>query len=525
MVFIIRPDEAHAMIEDEAQLLGALAFAARGAVALAMMRRSQSLSDPPPDTFRIQMGRRLVFGRLNDGQFRNELNPESLKAIFDAVQRPVTEGIDPKRYRGKIPAIEIRDGNTVLFREERDGTVTVNAIQFQLEQQKVVEPLVKPQTPPAQSSDLENIAGVDRAKNIARTADYLLNPLGEEQPIYEAVAIGGYRIRRGENQMITVSRGESLILVARAGEIITDRVTEADWQNFQNTYNRLQPREVEFNEASSEKAQNDDQVTLTVDVAEASAPQERLPAIAVAERESAKLPDGISKQLLQTTLHSWHRLHRSIEQGFRQGRNWLTSRPEHWRNQRIARAALELFNRGYEQTGENTYQIGDFQISRKGSNQYILKDARGSLMRLKTEQVNRMGFKRRQVQILESSDRLCNAHQYGLQAMQRDLTLIPRSASEVESTYAARTNRVERTVIQFLQTRAKAKVWDKDGGKFRLETDRGIVFQRQNGEVFSKLNAQDFAHFERLAARMQPTRNQVFSRQRRASKQSGIELA
>jgi hypothetical protein len=93
-------------------------------------------------------------------------------------------------------------------------------------------------------------------------------------------------------------------------------------------------------------------------------------------------------------------------------------------------------------------------------------------------------------------------------------------------------------VIQFLQAKAKARVWDKEGGKFRLEigedgsicitdkqTDRGVVFQRRNGEVFSKLNAQDFAHFERLAARMQPNRNQIFSRQRRASKQSGLELA
>jgi hypothetical protein len=125
-----------------------------------------------------------------------------------------------------------------------------------------------------------------------------------------------------------------------------------------------------------------------------------------------------------------------------------------------------------------------------------------------------------------------------LQAMQRDLTLVPQGSSEIESTYAARTNRVERTVIQFLQAKAKARVWDKEGGKFRLEigedgsicitdkqTDRGVVFQRRNGEVFSKLNAQDFAHFERLAARMQPNRNQVFSRQRRASKQSGLELA
>jgi hypothetical protein len=542
MVFTIRPDEAQSMVEDETQLLGAIAHAARGAVALAMLRRPQSLDEQPPDTLRIQMGRRLVFGRLNDGQFRNELNAESLKTIFDAVQRPVSEDIDPSRYRGKIPAIEIRDGSTVLFREERDGIVTVNAIQFQLEQGNGLKSPTQSQLEPEKFLPLEEAPyKVDKALNIAQAADYLLNPLGEEQPIYDAVAIGGYRIKRGENQIITVSRGESLILVAREGEIITDRVTDEDWQAFQSVYNRLQPQqpEIEFNATADEKVQNDDQVTLTVDVAEASAPQDLLPAIAIAEREVARLPDGVSKQLLQTTLRSWHhQFQQRIENGFQQGRNWLTSRPEHWRNQRIARAALDLFNRGYERTGESAYQVGEFEISRKGRNLYRLKDSRGTLMLFKTARFPDMGINWRQVQILEGSDRLRNFHQRSLQIMQRNPALTPQGSFDIESNYAARTNQVERTVIQFLQTKAKAKVWDKEGGQFKLEsgeggllritdkqTERGVVFQRQNGEVFSKLNAQDFAHFERLAAKMQPNQNQSSSEQQTLKKSSGLELA
>jgi hypothetical protein len=139
---------------------------------------------------------------------------------------------------------------------------------------------------------------------------------------------------------------------------------------------------------------------------------------------------------------------------------------------------------------------------------------------------------------LKVSDRLTEFQARNFQALQRNRALIPQGNLDVESNHTSRTSRVERTVIQFLQTKARAKVWDKEGGKFKLEIGesgflqitekqegRGVVFRRQNGEVLSKLNAQDFAHFERLAARMQPNRHQSFSRQQTPRQSSGLELA
>jgi hypothetical protein len=440
MVFTISPQEAQAMQEDEAQLIGAIAQAARSVIALAMLRQPQSATAQVPETLRIQMGRRLVYGRLNDGTFRNELTPETLKAVFDAVQRPVAEGVDPGKYRGKIPAIEIRDGDTVLFREERDGTVTVNAIQFQLEQSTRQE---KESEQPSPDVSLPE-PPLDRAREIAQAADYLLNPLAEE-PIYDSVAIGEYRIKRGGEHIVTVSRGDTLILVTKDGEVMTDRVTEQDWQAFQRIYERLQPTQAEYqgidyeeflnyeyrdiyelwealdhmtpqelltlatqrfglypegkdvadiedglleqydmmqdilnaykleqgNEA--EIPQNEDQVTLTADVADATAPQDTLPAIAIAERETAKLPNGAAKQLLQNTQQNWQQ---RLEQNLRRSQNWLTSRPENRRNYRTARAALDLYNRGYERTGERSYLVGDYAVNFKGKNLYVLKDSR-----------------------------------------------------------------------------------------------------------------------------------------------------
>jgi hypothetical protein len=607
MVFTISPQEAQAMQEDEAQLIGAIAQAARSVIALAMLRQPQSATAQVPETLRIQMGRRLVYGQLNDGTFRNELTPETLKAVFDAVQRPVAEGVDPGKYRGKIPAIEIRDGDNVLFREERDGTVTVNAIQFQLEQstrqQKEPEPLspaVSPSEPP-----------LDRAKEIAQAADYLLNPLAEEQPIYDSVAIGDYRIKRGGEHIVTVSRGDTLILVTKDGEVMTDRVTEQDWQAFQRIYERLQPTQAEYqgigyeeflnyeyrdiyelwealdhmtpqellmlatqrfglypegkevadiedglleqydvmqdilnaykleqeDELQADILQNEDHVTLTADVADATAPQDTLPAIAIAERETAKLPNGATKQLLQNTQQN---LQQRLEQSLKRSQNWLGLRPENRRNYRTARAALELFNRGYERTGERSYLVGDYAVHFKGKNLYVLKDSRGELMRFKAAQFSILGVNWQSVRVLKVSDRLTDFQAKTLQTMQQNQSIIPQSNLDGETAHASKTSRVERTVIQFLQTKARAKVWDKEGGKFKLEIGaggflqitekqegRGVVFRRQHGEVMSKLNTQDIAHFDRLAAKMSPKRHQSFSRQqvRTPKRSSGLELA
>ena len=151
MAFTINPAEAQAMQEDEAQLLGAITHATRSL--LSTMNQPAVAEDKQPDTLRIQMGRRVVYGLVTKGEFRNELDNDRLKTIFDALQSPVTGGINAEKYRGKVPAIEIRDGNHVLFREERDGVVTVNQIQFQIERQQQSNPDLNGQAPTVTSTN------------------------------------------------------------------------------------------------------------------------------------------------------------------------------------------------------------------------------------------------------------------------------------------------------------------------------------------------------------------------------------
>ena len=286
MVLIINPADAQSIQEDEAQLLYAIGHATRSTVGL-LSRVNSSESPQLPEGLRIQMGRRLVYGQMSRGQFRNELDGDRMKALFDALQRPAAEGIDPSQYHNKIPAIEIRDGEQVLFREERDGTITVNEIQFQLERGQLGADIHQPQhhqvnqaaeanqtpqptitqpsitSPNPKETVVNNLNGhraavqnqqhslseeTDnqpspaphpaiqdsdwKADDMAQVAEYLLNPLGQGQPIYDEVAIQGYRIQHTEEGISVNKEGHS-ILTTQAGKVTTSQITEQDWEIFQ----------------------------------------------------------------------------------------------------------------------------------------------------------------------------------------------------------------------------------------------------------------------------------------------------
>ena len=597
MVLTVSPAEAQAMQEDTAQLLSAIAQAAK--LAIATLSRP---TDPRAEDLKIQMGRRQAYGQMADGQFRDELDANARQVIFDSLQRPAAAAVDASQYRGKVPAIEIREGDTLLFREERDGTVTVNAIELQLEQsisrsQTLSQPAIAAE-PIAEI--VPDLSSADRATAIAQIADYLINPLGETQPVYDSVGVGDYRIKRNGNTL-TISRDDELILIRMEEQIINERVTQQDWDAFQAIENRLMSFSLNENvwnlesrpERSAEvllsqeynnlselwddlgrmtttelittatqrfdlypdgvdavelendllkryeviqdiltayKAQQEidspvpqDQVILTADVADATDPQDVLPAIAIVERETAKLPEGNTKQLLQNTVKDWQQqftqeAHKTVHQS----RSWLTARWEHWRNHRLARTAIDLFNRGYERTGERWYRVGQYTISRKERDRYVLKDAKGELLQFQLEKTSILGINRQRFRVLATSDRLSHKHLRDLQTVQQDKSIAPQGELDLETNYAIKTHRAEQTVRGFLQNYAKANVWEKDGGRFKLEigvdgflqiTDkqagRGVIFQRQNGAVFSKLNAQDLAHFERLAAKMQQAQQPV----------------
>lgn len=656
MVFTVNPTEAQAMQEDETQLLGAIAQATRGIINALEPSRTQQAE--APKTMRIQMGRRLVYGQMARGEFRNELTPDRLKTIFDALQRPASEDIDPNKYRGKIPAIEIKDGDTVLFREESDGVVTVNQIAFQVQRQQesqkndlttgrinpeeqtqqpetktlqapsnlteqqqqlqqaqqlrvlaqsvldlqgvttpsgnrhyqsqnftIVEDIdqdtltiasqdkivlqtnregqilivapnevpialkeigatykqaealqwqMESNEPPPADLSLDWQAQTIQAQDIAQTAQFLLNPLGDDKPLYDTVAISDYKITQ-DTDGLTITRGNNeLVLTVREGQVWDYGSTEKDWETFQ----RFQPQPSTLN--GQEQTEH---VKLTADFTPILAEGEHtLPAISVAQRETAKLPDGATKQLLQATHQTWkQQVLQGLGQGLRETMSWLSSRPETLRDQSIARSSLELFHRGYLRTGEKSYEVGSFTVSLQGTDLYSVSDSTGELLRFKATKSPIPGLQHSSIQILSKSDRLTSAHPGVFQQMRQDPSLIPTGELDVEARYGAKTQRVEQTVRAFL-TSQNAKVWDKENGRFKFEmgaddflkiTDkrdgRGVVYRRDHGRVISKLQASDFAHFERLATQLstlEPQQNTAQEPTRSPQKQSsGMELS
>ncbi|MEA5464062.1 hypothetical protein [Leptothoe sp. PORK10 BA2] len=498
MPFTIRTEDALAMQEDEAQLLMAIGQITQRLYAT-LQRQTQQPPGPIEDSLRIQMGRRVVYGTLADGTQRRELTPNTLKVIVDALQRPVTPDSDPKEYEGKVPNIEIRDQGQVLFREERDGTVTVNQIQLTLEQESsepepIAEPVVEEPLPASTpiTSDLAN--------DVAVAAQQLLNPLGQEVPTYNAVAVGQYTIQQ-QGDLLLVSREEDVILSARQGTILDEQVTQVDWQTFHDITERMRVEQL---------GERHEPVT-----AEQTPTKDSPPALAVLDREIAKIPHEQTRQTLQVTATDWKQ---QVKTQVKQGALWLARQPQVLRDQRLAYAVLGLFHRSYGRTGEHHYRLGNYQLSFKGTNLYTLRDSQGVLMQFQA--FRQLGLGPR-IKLLEVSDRLSDFQRQDLISLKRDQRVMPQGALDVEANYAAKTDRVERTVRGFLRNVARAHCWDKDGGHFKLEmgagnllriTDkrqgRGVVFQRQAGEVFSKLGPKDFSHFDRLAQRMQSTQMQ-----------------
>lgn len=133
MSFPIHPADTQAMQEDQTQLLSAISHVTRST--LSWLQQSKSQIQPKPESPKIHMNGRLVYGVMAGGQFRNELTTERLRTLLDALQNPIAEGIEAKRYKGKSAAIQICDAGIVLFRQERDSTITVNQFQQQQESQ------------------------------------------------------------------------------------------------------------------------------------------------------------------------------------------------------------------------------------------------------------------------------------------------------------------------------------------------------------------------------------------------------
>lgn len=272
----VKAGEAQALQEELAKVLEQLTYAARRAVArLTQSWEQENKGQKSPeseitkDDLRISAGRRVIYGETARG-FRNELTPEVLQNLAQAIQQPVTEGASLEDYQNRVPRFEIKIGDTVLFRQERDGVVTANELRLerQVEQQAEVE-LQKPQFGlyPREWQEAYGIQG---------TASTLIDRFGVPCETGQNVRIGDWEIIRSEDSSLTVKENDHLVLQTdSAGEIV-----QADSDRFEQTVYQLsgavlassleqqiqhQNEETSSVEALAQEVQNNQELSLDSD--------------------------------------------------------------------------------------------------------------------------------------------------------------------------------------------------------------------------------------------------------------------
>jgi hypothetical protein len=66
---------------------------------------------------------------------------------------------------------------------------------------------------------------------VAQIAARLINPLNEAKPIYDAVAVGDYRIKQNGHHL-SVSRDDQVILVVRDGAVVSNQLQTLTGRHF-----------------------------------------------------------------------------------------------------------------------------------------------------------------------------------------------------------------------------------------------------------------------------------------------------
>lgn len=89
------------------------------------------MTDAKESDIRIKYGAsgRIVYGQTSSKEFREELDEPKLTAMVDAMQQPTNASFSD--YGKSKPVIEITVKNETVFRQEKDGAVTINQVQLE----------------------------------------------------------------------------------------------------------------------------------------------------------------------------------------------------------------------------------------------------------------------------------------------------------------------------------------------------------------------------------------------------------
>lgn len=507
---------------------------------------------------RIQYGKngRIILGELASGEQRNEVNQDRAELILSALEKPAVSGIDLLAYSGRKPMLEIINKGETLFRQERDGTISVNALCPEQELSQKVASDSKPSN--SVQAELSDSDIVIAARRVAQAAEELMNPLWQEKSATPVAEIGAYKLHL-DRDTLTVSKDENVLVQIVDGQIQpSQQVTSEDVQAFEgwarNGEGVWEEQKVPLEDMSVFMWQTNAQVSET------SEPQ-HTDTFEVAQHQIAQLQESNSKaffqnlfedlskqtaQAIQQNLSSGQfktaqkmvvegaktafqtvkqglesdqfkafqkqtkqalqdRAEKAIEtagHGIERAGQWLASRPEAIREHRAARTAYELFEQGFARTQEHRYELNGFKVELQGRNDFTVRDAvtNQELLRFKAE---KLLFGEPRITILSKAETGISHERYqAIDQARQDIGSV-RGSQIAEARHAQKSaafGSAARMVAEFNETD------DYNGKHYRIQINqdsltitakdgRGAIYQQQGDQVQSRLEQQDFGRF------------------------------
>ena len=510
--------------------------------------------DLPDLDIRIQYGKngRIILGELASGEQRNEVNQDRAELILSALEKPAVDGFDLSPYSGRKPMLEIINKGETLFRQERDGTISINALchEQELSQKVTLESSVQAEL---SSSDI-----VMAARRVAQAAEELMNPLWQEKPATTVAEIGSYTLHL-DRDTLTVSKDENVLVQIVDGQIQpSQEVTSGDVQAFEgwarNGEGIWEEQKVLLEDMPSFMWQANSQVSETSESHHTNALEVAKQQIAQLQESNSKaffqsLFEDLSKQAVQAVQQNLSsdqfrttqkmvvegaktafqtvkqglesdqfktfqkqtaqalqdRAEKAIEtagHGLERAGQWLTSRPEAIREHRAARTAYELFEQGFARTQEHRYELNGFNVELQGRNNFTLRDAvtNQELLRFKAE---KLLFGEPRITILSKAEAGISHEQYqAIDQVRQDIESV-RGSQIAEARHAQKSaafGSAARMVAEFNETN------DYSGKHYRIQISqdsltittkdgRGTIYQQQGDQVKSRLEQQDFGRF------------------------------
>lgn len=527
--------------------------------------RQQSHENFDVEDLRVQVGRSVVLGRMASGEYREHISAEQADEIATAIQQPVTEGADVEAYARKLPNIEIKSGETIVFRQERDGVISANV--FQAEQQSQSEALSSnPVTAPSEPSapELEGDALMEsavRAESLVASVREISNPLDHEVSEPVATRLGEYMLQV-ESDSATVLKEDAVVLAAKDGAIISN-LSEPDTQALQGWLQRgdgiFEPWAVPIQQPASQVS-------------------EPPPAIAIAQEQIAALPEGRGKQFFQRlsadlkqqanevfsairqgleseqlgvlrqkvgtvmqeapekatvalgrgleTAGQWitsspdaiknamDSLQSAAEQtggGIEKSGQWLAARPEAIREHRAMQTAMKLFEAGFRRTHEKSFEVGGFKVEFEGGQQLRLSDAQSdeTLMRFQQTASPFPGHLPR-LEVIEKGDISREQYQSLNAVGQRGEPV--RGSQDAETLHARKSEQIAQLSKGLAEAMGST---DYRGKHYRIELGedtlrisandgRGELYHREGNQVVSnQFEQKDFGRFAQVIQKLE----------------------